>query len=189
MGIQKGIKMKKIFSFVLILFLGFNNSVFANINANELEVVLTPITMNSKLKKKYVGYNYSISNNTGRKINIINAQILNGNSGNLAYNDVEQGARSAIGMTWAIAGPVGLFTLGIGWLAGIVATPIVWICMSKSDKKANTESIAYTNTVPLGYLNNGETIHVKTLVPVGAIPQLKLTVTDDKTQQLQSFIK
>ena len=86
----------------------------------------------------------------------------------------------AIGVTWAIAGPVGLFTLGIGWAVGLLATPIVWVVQNNKNKKTRTESMAYTNLVPIGVLNPAESIQVKTLVPIGSQPQLKITVMDNK---------
>lgn len=83
-----------------------------------------------------------------------------------------------MGVTWAIAGPVGLCTLGLGWVVGIIATPIVWVVQNNKNKKTRTESLAYTNMVPIGTINVAESITVKTLVPVGAKPQLKLTIMD-----------
>ena len=40
--------------------------------------------------------------------------------------------------------------------------------------------MAYTNLVPIGVLNPAESIQVKTLVPIGSQPQLKITVMDNK---------
>ena len=181
--------MKKIIISILISILFANNFALAAINEHDIEVTRENVVLNSKLKKKFVGYNYTIVNNTGKKINIVNAQIIKGNSGDLAYNEVEQGAGSSIGIVWAVAGPAGLFTLGIGWLAGIVATPIAWLVTNSSDKKAQRESVVYDNTVPIGYLNHTETLEVKTLVHKGATPQLKLTVMDIKTKELQTILK
>lgn len=41
-------------------------------------------------------------------------------------------------------------------------------------------TMAYTNIVPVGVLNASESVSVKTLVPIGAQPQLKLTIMDSK---------
>ena len=122
--------------------------------------------LNIKIKKDFAGYEYTITNNFNEKINVVNAQILNGQDGNTAYMKSE--GEGAIGVTWAIAGPVGLFTLGIGWAVGLLATPIVWVVQNNKNKKTRTESMAYTNLVPIGVLNQAESIQVKTLVPIGS---------------------
>ena len=96
----------------------------------------------------------------------------------MAYQKSE--AEGAMGVTWAIAGPVGLFTLGIGWIVGLLATPIVWVVQNNKNKKNRAEGMAYTNIVPVGVLNASESVSVKTLVPIGAQPQLKLTIMDSK---------
>ena len=96
----------------------------------------------------------------------------------MAYQKSE--AEGAMGVTWAIAGPVGLFTLGIGWAVGLIATPSVWVVQNNKNKKIRTEGMAYTNIVPLGVLNANESATVKTLVPIGSVPQIKLTIMDSK---------
>lgn len=136
------------------------------------------MVLTSKLKKDFTGYEYIITNIFKEKINVVNAQILNGQDGNTAYMKSE--SEGAIAVTWAIAGLVGLFTLGIGWAVGLLATPIVWVVQNNKNKKTRTESMAYTNLVPIGVLNPAESIHVKTLVPIGSQPQLKITVMDNK---------
>lgn len=180
--------MKKIFSlFLLCTFLFTSQASFAITDYSGLDIKIEPTILNSKLKKEFSGFEYTITNNLKNKINIVNAQILNGQDGNIAYKSVE--GDGAIGVTWAIAGPVGLFTLGIGWIAGIIATPIVWIVQNKSNNKAKTECTAYTNIVPVGYVGSGESITVKTLVPIGSKPQLKLNILDEKTKEMNSVIK
>ena len=94
---------------------------------------------------------------------------------------------SAMARTWIIAGPVGLFTLGIGWAVGLLATPIVAIVSAKNKKKTQIESIPYSNLVALGELNSGDLTTVSTLVPIGCKPQLKLTIQDIKTRQLHAI--
>ena len=164
--------------FLLIAYVGMNQACFAITNFNDLDVQKTQIPLTSKLHKDFSGYEYVITNNMKQPLNILNAQIQNGQDGNLAYQKSE--AEGAIGTTWAIAGPVGLFTLGAGWAVGLIATPIVWIVQNNKNKKIRTEGMAYTNLVPLGLLNANESTSVKTLVPVGSQPQLKLTIMDSK---------
>jgi hypothetical protein len=172
--------MKKIISLItLFCYFGIQNACFA-IEYEMLDVQKISVPLNSRLKKDFAGYEYKITNNFNESINIVNAQINNGQDGNTAYMRSE--SEGAIGITWAIAGPVGLFTFGIGWIAGIVATPIVWVVQNNKNKKARTESVAYNNTVPIGILNPSESLSVKTLVPIGSQPQLKLTIMDNKKE-------
>jgi hypothetical protein len=170
--------MKKIISFVLLVcYFGFQQACFA-IDYSQLDVQKNQTVLNSRLKKDFSGYEYVITNNFKEKLNIVNAQIINGQDGNTGYMKSE--AEGAMAVTWAIAGPVGLFTLGIGWAVGLLATPVVWFVQNNQNKKTRTESIAYTNIVPIGNLNPAESIMVKSLVPIGSQPQLKLTIMDSK---------
>lgn len=174
---------------VLIVFsiLFVQNAAFA-ITRNDISVSLTPQVLKSRLKKNYTGYEYIVTNESSSKINIVNAQILNGVDGNIGYNTVEEGGGKAVGVLWAICGPVGIFTLGIGWLAGLVGTPIAWIVGNNKDKKAKKESIPYNNVLTIGELAPKDSISVMTLVPLGAKPQLKLSVFNEKTKEYQSFV-
>ena len=170
--------MKKfLVSILVICYLGIHSASFA-VDYTQLDVQKNVMILNSRLKKDFAGYEYKITNNFSEKINIVSAQIVNGQDGNTAYMRSE--SEEAIAITWAIAGPVGLFTLGIGWIAGLIATPIVWAVQNNKNKKTRTESVAYTNIVPIGILNPAETIQVKTLVPIGSQPQLKITIMDSK---------
>ena len=162
--------------FLLMIYISVNQVCMAITSFEQLDIQKTQISLNSRLKKDFTGYEYIITNNLNHPINIVNVQIINGQDGSLAYQKSE--AEGGMGTTWAIAGPVGLFTLGIGWAVGLVATPIVWIVQKKKNKKIRNEGMAYTNIVPLGILNANESTFVKTLVPVGAQPQLKITITD-----------
>ena len=178
--------MKKIFTSLLILcILSLQNICFAT-DYSQLDVQKKMMVLTSRLKKDFAGYEYTITNNFNEQINIVNAQILNGQDGNMAYMKSE--GEGAIAVTWAIAGPVGLFTLGLGWVVGILATPVVWIVQNQKNKKTKTESMAYTNIIPIGVLNSAESIQVKTLVPVGSQPQLKLTIMD-KNKNLHTVIR
>ena len=172
--------MKKIICLVLLFcYLGLHNPCFA-IDYSLLDVQKQMMVLTSRLKKDFAGYEYTITNNFNEKINVVNAQILNGQDGNTAYMKSE--GEGAIAVTWAIAGPVGLFTLGIGWAVGLLATPIVWVVQNNKNKKTRTESMAYTNLVPIGVLNPAESIQVKTLVPIGSQPQLKITIMDSRKE-------
>ena len=155
------------------------------ISHTDIDVTMNQVPLSTQLKKYYCGYEYKITNTSKSKINIVNAQIINGNDGNVAYTTTMNNEPSAMARTWIIAGPVGLFTLGIGWAVGLLATPVVAIVTNKNKKKTQTESIAYSNIITLGILNAGESTQVSTLVPIGSKPQVKLTVQDIKTNQLE----
>ena len=104
--------MKKIVSLVLLVcYLSLQNTCLA-VDYSQLDVQKQMMVLTSRLKKDFAGYEYIITNNFNEKINVVNAQILNGQDGNTAYMKSE--GEGAIAVTWAIAGPVGLFTLGIG---------------------------------------------------------------------------
>lgn len=169
--------MKKIICLLLLMSFLKIQICFA-IDYSSIDIQLSSVPLNSRLKKDFSGYQYTITNNLNEKINILSAQIINGHDGNSAYMKSE--AEGGIGTTWAIAGPVGLFTLGIGWVAGLVATPIVWAVQNSKNKKTRAESLSYTNIVPMGYLNSTESVTIRTLVPIGSKPQIKLNVMDDK---------
>ena len=176
--------MKKIIS-IMLLFVFLVSPCLA-FNNTDLNVVTSQVSLSTQLKKYYNGYQYTITNNTQSKINIVNAQIVNGNDGSMAYTTTMNNEPSAMARTWIIAGPVGLFTLGVGWILGLIATPFVAIASNNNKKKTQTESIAYTNMLTLGILNSGETTTVSTLVPIGSKPQLKLTVQSSKDNKLHS---
>ena len=176
--------MKKILC-ILLAFALFTAPCFA-FTSNDLKITSSQRPLSTQLKKYYNGYEYVIENKSNSRINIVNAQIINGYDGNIAYTTTMNNEPSAMGRTWIIAGPVGLFTLGAGWVIGLLATPVVAIVSSKNKKKTQTESIPYSNMVTLGELNSGDSTIVSTLVPIGSKPQLKLTIQDMKTRQLHS---
>lgn len=171
----------KNFLTILLVITFLTSPCFAFTNT-DLDISITPIALSSQLKKYYNGYEYKLTNVSKSSINIINAQIVNGNNGNIAFTNAMNNEPSAMARTWIIAGPVGLFTLGLGWVAGLVATPIVAIISDKEKRSAKTESVVYTNMLNLGHLNAGESTSVSTLVPIGSKPQLKLSVQDNKNQ-------
>jgi hypothetical protein len=169
--------MKKLLSSLIV-----SSILLSPVMAEDLMISVNQIPLNSGLKKQYIGYKYDIQNVSGKDINIVNAQIDNGTNGAVAYNAIDN--THPIATTWAICGPVGLFTFGIGWAAGLLATPAVWIVSEKGKGKAKTESNSYSNVVSLGSIKNGENTTVNTLVPIGTKPQIKLTVQKEGTKDL-----
>lgn len=108
-------KKKFIMLILTICYFALTQSAWAITNFEELDIQMNQVHLNSKLKKDFSGYEYVITNNLKAPINIVSAQIKNGYDGNMAYQKSE--TEGAIGVTWAIAGPAGLFTFGIGWIA------------------------------------------------------------------------
>lgn len=177
--------MKNKISLLITLLFLLQNTAIGTVDTNNINIIKEPISLNSKLRKSYTGYQYTITNNSKRKYTILNAQIIKGCAGDVAYSSVEKSSGEVAGTVWAIAGPVGLVTLGLGWVVGILATPIACCCVNCSDKKARIESTSYSNNIPLGYLTSNESIEVRTLVPIGATPQLKLTIQDISTKETE----
>ena len=171
---------------VLLVFMLFTAPCLA-FTSSDLKITSTQVPLSTQLKKYYTGHEYIIENKSNSTINIVNAQIINGYDGNIAYTTTMNNEPSAMARTWIIAGPVGLFTLGIGWAVGLLATPIVAIVSAKNKKKTQIESIPYSNLIALGELNSGDLTTVSTLVPIGCKPQLKLTIQDIKTRQLHAI--
>lgn len=174
--------MKKLFCLLLIILLNFQAICFANLSEKDVQVSLTQVPLNSRLKKQYNAYRYTITNNSNQDVSLVNAQINNAVSGNIAYQAVDNG--HPIGTTWAICGPLGLVTFGLGWVAGIVATPIVWLTSEKDLKKAQVESVSYPNIVNIGTIQKGEVVTTDFLVPIGTKPQIRLTVQPEKSKEL-----
>lgn len=176
--------MKKIISlFLLIVFFQSNIACFAGEDLDRVQIALSQVPLRSKLKGQYSGYKCVIMNNSNQKLNLINAQISNATNGSVAYQNVSDG--HPIGITWAIAAPVGLFTFGIGWAVGAIATPFVWIVSETKNNRAKKESIAYPNVINLGYIDKGDSIEANFLVPIGTKPQMRLTVQTDGSKDLQ----
>ena len=153
-------------------------------NRNNLDVQINNIELSSQLKKHYNAYEYKITNTSKIKWEIQNVSIVNGTNGDIAYKFAIKNEPSALARTWIIAGPVGLFTLGIGWILGIAATPIVLIVSNNNKKKVRSESITYTNSLKLGTLNYNETVTLKTLTSIGCTPQIELIIKNLKTNEI-----
>lgn len=175
--------MKRLISLLLLICMTQFYIVGFSIENEPLLITKQDKILKSELKKEYSGIEYTIKNTSNNKLNIVNAQIVNGTSGNIAVNATDYSAGKSVGLMWAVMGPVGLFTLGIGWILGIVATPIILITGNQKLKKMKNESYIYTDTIPLGFIQPQESISVLTLVPFGVKAQMKLTVLDENTKQ------
>ena len=139
--------MKKIFSLILITSIIFiQNSVFA-LEETDIAVSFNPKKLKSKLKRQYKGYELVILNNSEETVEIVNSLIQNGVNGEIAYNTVEESPGGSVGILWAYCGPLGLISFGIGWVVGLIETPILYFGVKRSNKKAKEESLLYSNIV------------------------------------------
>ena len=174
--------MKKIVSLVLIISM-LSSPCFAFQHA-DLEVTVVQVPLATQLAKYYSGYEYRVTNISNKAVYVAKAQILNGQNGSRAFVTTMNNEPSAIERTWIIAGPVGLFTFGAGWVVGILATPIVAICSNSNKRKTKAESEPYSNILPLGLLEPNASIETSTLVRVGREPKLKMVVRDANSKEL-----
>ncbi len=107
--------MKKILSVLLLfVFMFIQMLCFAYEENTPLLIVREQKVLKSALKKEYAGYEYTITNTTKYRLNIINAQIKNGTNGNIAYNLMDSNPGKSVGKYWAVMGPVGIVTFGVG---------------------------------------------------------------------------
>lgn len=175
--------MKKITLVIAIFSLFLNLTPAFAVEASDfVRVEMSSIPLSSKLKKEYSGYKYEIVNDSKQAVKLVNAQIIHGRDGGAAAAAVDDG--NGVGTLWAVMGPLGLFTFGIGWAVGLIATPVVLLTSKGKNKKARREGQSFTNLVDLGALASGGSTEVQTLVPVGSTPQMKLTIQDPNTNEL-----
>ena len=66
---------------------------------------------------------------------------------------------------------------------------IVYFVKQNGNTKVRNEGLAYTNQVPIGTLNTGDTFKFQTLVPLGQQPEIRLTFKDIKTSEIFSISK
>jgi hypothetical protein len=136
-----------------------NTSDLKNINPNMyIDVIKTLIPINSKyLSKQYSGYKITLTSRYPNSLNILGGQIIDGVSGQQAYLNVE--VDCSVDTCWF---------------------PMI---ASKENKKAKIESYKYSNQVPAGFLNSGDSFDLYTLAPVGSAPQMKMNFVDVTNDQ------
>ncbi len=174
--------MKKIFAIFCLISLISTQELCYAVNRSDIQIEKNIRILKSELKKTYNAYEYVVTNNTKEKLQITNAQIINGVDGNIGFSTTEVGAGKSVGVLWAICGPVGIFTLGIGWIVGIIGTPIAYSIGHHKNTKTRKESLIYTNSFPSGFIDSNETINVLTLVPLGAESKLRITYCSEKME-------
>ena len=174
-------KVKKNISCLLIVTIfSCNLACYADIK-NYVDISFNKVSLDSKLYNEYNAYQYVIKNNGDEDLELIKAYI-NGTDGGLAYQTIADDEHP-LQKLWIVCGPVGLFTLGFGWVVGILATPFVIIVSNDNKTKMREEANNYTTFINSGVIKKGDSINVGILVPLGAIPHLKLIFKDkeDKT--------
>lgn len=147
-----------------------------------------PLASN-RLRKQYQGYKISIQNSGKNPIDLINANLSGATSGNEAYLMVEKSTGALIGGLLAGGFVLSIVTFGITFLLALLAWPIIGGVNHHKNKKALRESLKYTDDVPLGTVNVGESLAFETLVPSGKSAQIKLTFRDTVTKELYSVTK
>jgi hypothetical protein len=125
-----------------------------NFNPNlYIDVIKTVIPVNSKyLSKQYSGYKITLTSRYPNALNILGGQIIDGISGQQGYMNVEIDC-----------------SVDTCWLPLLVY---------KENKKAKIESYKYSNQIPAGFLNSGDSFDIFTLVPIGSNPQIKMNFVD-----------
>ncbi len=179
--------MKKLLSLFVIFCFGL--PVLAITEVKNILVQKNEVLLSSRLKKYYTGYEYVIKNTGNTPLKILSAEIENGNNGSLAYINTINQEPSAMATTWIVAGPLGLCTLGVGWVVGIIATPIVSAVSKNNQKRTRIESTEYNNDVELETIQSDEKIVLKTLVPLGCQTELRLEVQNLQTKEKIVVIK
>jgi len=137
----------------------------------------TPIPLFSKLKKKYSAYKIIVKSNNPDDITLINGTLINGVAGSIGSESVHTTT------AWAFVGLIGL-------LGGMIIIGLpTFLIIDHSNKKAENESMAYSNQVPSFDLKKDENVTFNTLVPLGQNPQVDLNFKDEKTGQTFSVKK
>jgi hypothetical protein len=154
-----------------------------------IKVTKSPILLRSRLNNSYQGYELVIENLGTTPIEIINAQTLGGTAGQEGYLMVEKSATAAITGVMVGGGVLALVTFGISLIVSSVASPIIFASNNAANRKARKESLKYTNALPLGLVNVGESTQFATLIPTGQTPQLKITFKDTVTNELHSITR
>ena len=136
---------------------------------SQLHVTYIVQAIHSELvSKKYLGYQVIVENLGPNPVKIINAAIVNGNNGQMAYQltkDDTNGVKSP--WNWGWAG------------AGFNASRSI-----RLNQAAEAELTVYQNDLVTGLLPVGEKTQTLTLIPVGAKPEVRLTFQDEKTGEL-----
>ena len=154
-----------------------------------IEVTKSQIPLNSRLKKEYAGYSYTITSQYPGQLDLLVGNVPNGINGQVAYMSVEKSSAAAIGSTIGGGFVLGFVTLGISFLAALIATPFIYFSNNSANNKAKIEGLRFSNQIPTGSLNTGDTLSFTTLIPISQIPALKLQFREVQTSELYTINK
>ncbi len=155
----------------------------------QIDATKSLIQLHSRLRKEFTAYAYTVSNNTGGEIELLHAEIVNGMNGQGAALGVQKSSAGAIGALIGGGLLLGIVTFGITFLAGLLASPIVYAVNHHGNHKAIAEGMPYSNQVPTGVMADGDSIQFTTLTPLNQNPQVKMTFRNLATNEIFSVTK
>jgi DNA-directed RNA polymerase subunit H (RpoH/RPB5) len=154
-----------------------------------IDVSKTIIQLHSRLKKTYTGYKYVISNNSTDQLELLHAEVINGMNGQGAALGAQRSSAAAIGSVLGGGLVLGFVTLGITFLVSLVATPFIYAINHHGNTKTIEEGMGYSNQVPTGVMNTGDSLEFNTLAPISQTPQVKMTFRDLRTNEIFSVTR
>lgn len=138
----------------------------------------------SRLYETYQAYKITIQNDCAFPIEVINAQAASATSGLSAYHMVKKSSASVWGSVLGAGFVLSIVTFGISFVVALVAWPIIAGVNGSKNASARKESIRFTDIVPVGLMNAGESIEMLSLFPIGQTPQLKFTLKQQNAAPL-----
>jgi len=155
--------------------------------SNFIDVTKNEIPLNSRLRKVYKGYKYTITSKYPNTLDLIAGSANNGINGQQGYLNVEKSSAAAIGSVLGGGLVLGIVSFGITFVVALVATPFIYASNNHGNNKARNEGLGFSNQIPTGTLNLGDSISFTTLIPLIEQPQIKLQFRDIKTSQIYSM--
>jgi hypothetical protein len=130
----------------------------------------------SRLNETYQAYKITIQNDCAFPVEVINAQAASATSGLSAYHMVKKSSASVWGSVLGAGFVLSIVTFGISFVVALVAWPIIAGVNGSKNATARKESMKFTDIVPIGLMNTGESVEMLSLFPIGQKPQLKFTM-------------
>lgn len=135
---------------------------------NLIQVITSPIPLASRLQRTYQGYRLTVQSDYPDILHVQSASINNGQNGTMAFETV-RASMTPVYMT---------LLLGLGGFV-LIGVPMLLVKNHHNDK-TRTESLPFTNQIPMLDLAKGQTLHFDALVPLGQKPDISLSFTDRK---------
>lgn len=154
-----------------------------------IDVTKNSVPLHSRLAKTYSGYTYTIANNSDSTLELIHGEVTNGVNGQGAALGAEKSSAAAIGSVLGGGFVLGFVTLGISFLASLIASPVIYAANNHGNKKAIQEGMGFPGQVPTGVLSHGDTLNLNVLAPISQAPQLKLSFRNTATNELFSITR